>query len=212
MTRLKPFTNADYPTRVLVVDDEPVILQTLGAILEGSGHQVRTAADGFIALKLLRETLPDLIISDLRMPGMSGFELLSIVRRRFPHIPVIAISGEYVMEGMPAGLLADVFLQKGGYTPDELFKKIRELLADGPVRPHLAKLTKAPLWIPRRDTGYIVATCPECLRSFPVDDSSTGAELRKTECPSCETPVEYLVDASVLQMLKKKAARLPKTS
>lgn len=204
-----PATNPDYPARVLVVDDEPAILQTLSAILEAAGYQVRTAGDGFFALKLLRETPPDLIISDLRMPAMSGFELLAIVRRRFPHIPVIAISGEYVMDGMPAGLLADFFFQKGGYTPEELFKKIHELLTDGPVRPHLGKPTKAPLWIPRRDAGYIVATCPECLRSFPVDDSSTGAELRKTECPSCETPVEYLVDASILEMLQKKKARLP---
>ena len=41
----------------------------------------------------LRQSLPDMIISDLSMPNMSGFEFLSVVRRRFPHIPVIAISG-----------------------------------------------------------------------------------------------------------------------
>lgn len=48
------------------------------------GFSVRTAEDGFTALQILREVLPDIILSDLRMPGMSGFELLSIVRRRFP--------------------------------------------------------------------------------------------------------------------------------
>jgi predicted Zn finger-like uncharacterized protein len=201
--------NNDFPTRVLVVDDEPVIITTMTAILQSAGHQVRTAPDGFAALKVLRETLPDVIISDLRMPGMSGFELLSIVRRRFPHIPVIAISGEYVAEGMPPGLLADAFYQKGGYTPEELFRKIHELVADGPVRPHLARLVKCPLWIPRRDAGYIVATCPECLRSFPVDDTSTGGELRTVECPSCGTTVEYLVDEAVLEALQRKQARLP---
>jgi predicted Zn finger-like uncharacterized protein len=202
--------NSDYPTRVLVVDDEPVILHTMSALLEASGHQVRTAPDGFAALKLLRETLPDLIISDLRMPHMSGFELLAIVRRRFPHIPVIAISGEYFAGEMPPGLLADLVLQKGGYTPGELFKMIRELVSGGHARPHLGKFVKAPLWIPRRDTGYIVATCPECLRSFPVDDAASGGELRKTQCPSCDVAVEYLVGASVLEMLQKKA-RLAKT-
>ena len=64
------------------------------------GFSVRVAEDGFVALKILREVLPDLILTDLRMPGMSGFELLSIVRRRFPHIPTIAtiaISGEYIL-------------------------------------------------------------------------------------------------------------------
>jgi CheY-like chemotaxis protein len=46
--------------------------------LRSFGFSVRTAEDGFIALKILRQVLPDMIISDLRMPNMSGFELLSI--------------------------------------------------------------------------------------------------------------------------------------
>lgn len=62
----------DFKTRVLVVDDEPVILETMAAILEGEGFVVRTAEDGFAALVTLRQTLPDIIISDLRMPNMSG--------------------------------------------------------------------------------------------------------------------------------------------
>ena len=94
-----------FSNRVLVVDDEAVILQTLSAVLESDGFVVRVASDGFAGLKALRETSPDVIISDLRMPNMSGFEFLSIVRRRFPNIPVIAISGEYILEGMPPGLL-----------------------------------------------------------------------------------------------------------
>ena len=196
--------NQDFSIRVVLVDDESGILTTMTAILEAKGYNVRTAQDGFAALKLLRQTLPDIIISDLRMPNMSGFELLAVVRRRFPHIPVIAISGEFLVEGMQPGLLVDAFLQKGGYTPEDLFKAIHDLIADSPIRAHLAKSTRAPLWIPRRDAGYIVATCTECLRSFPVDDASTDGELRKTDCPSCGTDVEYLVDAAVLQMLEKK--------
>lgn len=106
----------DFQTRILVVDDEPIILETMTAILGGEGFVVRTAEDGFAALVTLRQTPPDIIISDLRMPNMSGFEFLSVVRRRFPHIPVIAVSGEYLVAGMPPGLLMDAFLQKGGYT------------------------------------------------------------------------------------------------
>jgi hypothetical protein len=73
------------------------------------------------------------------MPSMSGFELLSVVRRRFPHIPTIAISGEFILGNMPLGLLVDHFFQKGGYTPDEILAKIKELIAQSPVRPHLGK-------------------------------------------------------------------------
>lgn len=55
---------------------------------------MRTAGDGFAALPE-RRSLPDVIITDLSMPNVSGFELLSVVRRRFRQIPEIAISGEY---------------------------------------------------------------------------------------------------------------------
>ena len=199
----------DFQTRVLVVDDEPVILETMSAILEGEGFVVRTAEDGFAALVALRQTPPDIIISDLRMPNMSGFEFLAVLRRRFPHIPVIAISGEYIVAGMPPGLLMDVFFQKGGYTPQQLLETMRRLIADSPIRPHVPKTDKAPLWIPRRDAGYIVATCPECLRSFPVADSSTDTEVHDADCPSCGTHVQYWVDSAVLKMLEQKKNRLP---
>ena len=53
------------------------------------------AEDGFEGLAALKQSLPDIIISDLRMPNMNGFEFLSVVRRRFPVIPVIVISGEF---------------------------------------------------------------------------------------------------------------------
>lgn len=198
-----------FKARVLVVDDEPIILQTMSAILESEGFVVRVAEDGFAGLKVLRDMPPDIIISDLRMPNMSGFEFLAIVRRRFPHIPVIAISGEYVVEGMPPGLLIDVFFQKGGYTPAELFTAVWRLIDESPIRPHPGRCENAPLWIPRRETGYIVAVCTECLRSFPVDDSSTGTKVHETECPSCGTHVRYMVDSAVLKMLEQRKARLP---
>ena len=64
-------------------------------LLAARSFDVQTAEDGFEALLALRGALPDVIITDLKMPHMSGFELLSIVRKRFPQIPTIAISGEY---------------------------------------------------------------------------------------------------------------------
>jgi len=80
--------------RTLFVDDDAALRESSALIVKTFGHEVLTAEDGFHALVELRSVLPELIVSDLRMPGMSGFELLSIVRQRFPHIPVIAISGE----------------------------------------------------------------------------------------------------------------------
>lgn len=199
----------DFKTRVLVVDDEPIILETMTAILESEGFVVRAAEDGFAALVTLRQTPPDIIISDLRMPNMSGFEFLSVVRRRFPHIPVIAISGEYVAAGLPPGLLVDAILQKGGYTQQQLFETIRRLINDSPIRPHSPKCDHAPLWIPRRNADYIVASCTDCLRSFPVDDDAVGEEVREAECPFCGIQVRYMVDSAVLSMLEQRRKRLP---
>src|ERR1700732_430273 len=100
---------AGFNYRILVVDDDASVLQTSILVLENKGYEVRAAQDGFAALAELRRSAPDVIISDLGMPHMSGFELLSVVRRWFPHIPVIAISGEY--EGSP-GVIADAFFSK----------------------------------------------------------------------------------------------------
>ncbi|WP_158791997.1 response regulator [Granulicella sp. L60] len=202
-------TSRLFKCRVLIVDDDPIVLQTCAAIVRSFGFSVRTAEDGFVALKILREVLPDMIISDLRMPNMSGFELLSIVRRRFPHLPTIGISGEFLLATMPLGLLVDHFFQKGAYTPDQLNAKMKELIADSPIRPHIGKADRAPLWIPRKDAEYIVVTCPECLRSSSIADEMEAGDLQETECLACGAMIRYLVDSSVLKALNDKSLKLP---
>jgi CheY-like chemotaxis protein len=199
----------NFRCRVLVVDDDPLVLETTAAIVRSFGYSVRTAEDGFAALKILREVLPDIILSDLRMPGMSGFELLSIVRRRFPHIPTIAISGEYVLATMPLGLLVDHFFQKGGYTPQQLRDKMKEVIANSPIRPHLGKQDICPLWIPRTDADYLVVTCPECLRSSSIADSTVSEEMQEVDCLACGASIRYLVDSSILKMLEHQRTLLP---
>ena len=125
--------------RVLVIDDDPSVLQMSSLVLAQRGYEVRKAKDGFEALVELRRSMPDIVISDLTMPNMSGFELLSVVRRRFPHIPVIAISGEYSGE-TPAGLIADAFFIKAQYTPEELFHRIAELIEQSPIAMAMQRL------------------------------------------------------------------------
>ena len=56
-------------------------------------------------------------------------------------------------------MIADAFFYKGDYAPDELFTKIADLLERSPLRPHLARPERAPLWIPLNTEGYFVVTC-----------------------------------------------------
>jgi CheY-like chemotaxis protein len=198
---------AGFAYRLLVVDDDPSVIRVSRLILENKGFEVRTAGDGFAALVELRRSMPDVIISDLRMPNMSGFELLSVVRRRFPHLPVIAMSGEFSGES-PAGLIADAFFTKGQYAPEELFLKIAELMEQSPLRPNLIKPDRAPVWMPRSDTGYFVVTCTDCLRSFSVPDESSeiGSEVRSTACTFCGTAVCYLADFRNVEKKKSKGS------
>ncbi len=79
--------------RILVVDDEPAIVEVLQTFLVRSGHAVRTAQDGTTALRLVQEERPDLIFLDLRMPGMSGLEVLRCIREKDQDLRVIILSG-----------------------------------------------------------------------------------------------------------------------
>jgi CheY-like chemotaxis protein len=95
---------------VLLVEDDPSHRLVLSAVIAQTGYKVRTAADGVFALVEIASHMPDLLVSDLNMPRMSGYELLSMVRREFPPIPLIAMSGA-PCKMIPAG--ADAFYQKG---------------------------------------------------------------------------------------------------
>ncbi len=116
-------------SRILFVDDDPCMREVMAMLLNEEGYEVSTAADGLDALFLLRGSIPNLIISDLNMPRMAGPEFLSVVRHRFPAIPVIAISGSDSSDSFPEGVMADEFYPKSRFHPDELMHTVAELLA-----------------------------------------------------------------------------------
>jgi PAS domain S-box-containing protein len=86
------------PGTLLIVDDSTANLQLLMSILKDRGYTVHPASDGKLALRFLRTTLPDLILLDIKMPGMDGFEVCRLVKadKRTRNIPIIFIS---VLEG-----------------------------------------------------------------------------------------------------------------
>jgi two-component system, OmpR family, KDP operon response regulator KdpE len=112
-------------SRILVVDDETQITRVLKTTLSTQGYEVKTAADGESGLQAVFDWLPDLVITDLSMPGMNGVELCRAVRER-SQVPVIVLSvrGEEKtkIEALDAG--ADDYITKP-FSVNELMARVR---------------------------------------------------------------------------------------
>ena len=186
-------------TRILVVESDASVRKTVSWLLAKEGYEVSSANDGFDALLHLQKEVPDLLLSDLNMPEMSGFELLSVVRRRFPQVSVVATSGAYQSGGVPDGVLADAFYPKGQESAQGLVNIIADTLGHGPVE---RNPESTPVWIPRngkdhKGVPFVVLTCTRCLRSFPfsVSDEHSG-KVQSTPCIYCPHEITYIIDFS----------------
>ncbi len=83
---------------LLIVDDEPSILQSLGGLLSDEGFAVTTAVNGYQALKIIEDESPDLVLLDIWMPGIDGIETLKEIKKENPNIQVIIITGHGTIE------------------------------------------------------------------------------------------------------------------
>ncbi len=112
-------------SRILVVDDETQITRVLKTALSSQGYEVKSASDGESALNLVLDWIPDLIVTDLSMPGMTGIELCRLVRER-SQVPMIVLSvrGEEKtkIEALDAG--ADDYVTKP-FSVSELLARVR---------------------------------------------------------------------------------------
>ncbi len=113
---------------IMVVDDEPVILTLLNRTLEPEGYGVITADNGRTALNLLEEHGPDLVILDIMMPGINGFQVLDLIRQR-SNVPVIMLTGRTEVATLRDALVlgADDYVRKPFHT-QELRARIRAKL------------------------------------------------------------------------------------
>lgn len=115
--------------KILVVDDEAVIREGIRRILEKEGYQVEPKSSGRVALERLQEEDFDLVITDLKMPGMGGLELLKAIRILQPNVPVILITGfstvETAVEAIKNG--AFDYLAKP-FTPAQITEKVQKAL------------------------------------------------------------------------------------
>jgi CheY-like chemotaxis protein/DNA-directed RNA polymerase subunit RPC12/RpoP len=187
---------------LLIVDDNSVLVSILKEIFVDRGHAVRSASDGFSALTLIRDKVPDVLVSDLNMPRMSGYELLSIVRRRFPSIAVIAMSGAYSSATIPDGVAADAFYAKGQSSVACLLQILRAVEVDAGWRD---SRTQTPIWIPdvlvdREKTASASVACPECLRTFLHPIPAVSSVKMEERCPYCDYRVQIALVGRPLEM------------
>jgi CheY-like chemotaxis protein len=185
---------------LLLVEDDVELRTLLTAILTRSGYKVRAAEDGFSALAETRLAMPDIVLSDLYMVGMSGFELLSVIRRRFPVVRVIAMSSAFSGGDIPAGVCADSFYQKA--TSITSLLQILERpgrLQD--VRAASENSTTTPIWIATHSQdgsgGQIMLPCHECLRIFHHHPAKTVALVHEAACPYCLTSIHFAMVETV---------------
>ena len=128
--------NDNTEIKILVVDDEAAARSALSELLRDEGYVVHTAGDGFKALGQLEEWAPDVIVTDVQMPGMSGIELMEKVRERMPSVGIVVMTAfgsvENAVTAMHAG--ADDYLTKPVHFPELLL--ILERLLDSRALRH----------------------------------------------------------------------------
>ncbi len=113
--------------KVLIVDDDVEICDTFSDILTHAGHDVHVARSGTEAFRALRRVVPDVVLLDMNLPGVSGVELLSYIRhiRRLAHARIIIVSGHpELAQSAKAVWGADLSLTKP-VSPGELLEAVR---------------------------------------------------------------------------------------
>jgi DNA-binding NtrC family response regulator len=115
--------------RLLVIDDEEIVLKSCRKILEGEGHQVFVALSGREAFDLLAKEPIDVVITDIKMPGMDGMEVLERMKREYPDILVIMITGYSTVQSAVQAMKLGAFdyIPKP-FTPDEVSVVVEKAL------------------------------------------------------------------------------------
>jgi two-component system nitrogen regulation response regulator NtrX len=91
------------PPTILVVDDEPAIRDLVSGLLEDEGYTVRSAPDGLAAVEAVEQDMPNLILTDLYMPGLDGLGLIAQLRHKWSRLPIVVLSAA-IRISPPAGV------------------------------------------------------------------------------------------------------------
>ena len=126
---VSPATGTEPEARLLVVDDEPNIVELLSASLRFAGFEVHTATNGTQALKQAHDVAPDLVVLDVMMPGLDGFDVVRRMRQEGVLVPVLFLTARDAVEDRITGLTlgADDYVTKP-FSLGEVLARIRAIL------------------------------------------------------------------------------------
>jgi len=118
--------------RILVIDDEAIVRGAIVRMLAPCGYDVVEASSAAAGLRLWREARADVLVTDIALPDMTGFELIGLLRSEGETVPIIAISGSLVVSdlGMVADRLGIAQLLAKPFSPDQLVSAVSTALAD----------------------------------------------------------------------------------
>lgn len=182
----------DVRPKLLIVDDGLPIRMSLLSMFTALHYAVRSAPDGFTALAEIRNDVPDLILSELHLPGMSGYELLSIVRRQYPSIRLIAMSITFSGDHAPSEVAADAFYPKEAH-PGLVLRIVEDMTRRRRSLFH-PFLSSARVWIPTHadnEEPHVTITFPGCLRAFSAVADSTADFPVIAGCLYCRGPIHH---------------------
>jgi len=132
-------TAAAGPARVLVVDDSDLNRELFEGYLEPLGHKVIQAANGREALAVVDREPVDLVVTDLSMPGLTGWDVAEGVRKRRPDVPVILVSGWAIQQGEPRIRESGVrFVMQKPFTMAKFQEAVGKALSGAPAAGHFA--------------------------------------------------------------------------
>lgn len=180
-------------TSILVVDDEPQIVEVLERYLNDEGYVVHKAYDGIAAVRVAADEKPSLILLDLKLPGMNGYEVFREIRNG-SSVPIIMLTsrGEEVDRVVGLELGADDYITKP-FSPREVVARIKAVLRRSQSQPGLARVSEdsavirnGDIEIDRRDhevrvRGAVVTLTPTEFRILEVLAANPGRTFTRTQ-------------------------------
>lgn len=191
--------------KILISDDDPDILRLIQLNLKFEGYETITSGDGITTLKLAQEQKPDLIILDVIMPGMDGWQVLAQLKKdkATESIPVILLTGVSMKEGKERGLIEGVedFLSKP-FNPLRLLEIVGEILSRQKVKEPTETSTEGNIKIALVGKGNLFSNLTQAIMGSTTVDliafcdleasTSTMKMLRELKVISYDTPMQLL--------------------